>query len=48
MSYRLPNEEARTAPGTMGWIILTALKANMDNALCDAASCSMGRDTWKN
>ena len=36
MSYHLPNEEARTSLGTTGWITLTALKVNMDSALCDA------------
>ena len=38
VSSRLPNKVAQIATGTMGWIFLTALKANMDSALCDAMS----------
>ena len=36
VSSHLPNKVARTATGTVGWIFLTALKVNMDLALCDA------------
>lgn len=36
-SSHLPNRAAQTAAGTVGWIFLTALKVNMNNALCDAA-----------
>ena len=32
------NKVAQTAAGTMGWIFLTALKANMDSALHDATA----------
>ena len=35
VSSHLPNKVARTATGTVGWIFLTALKVNMDLALCD-------------
>ena len=38
VSSRLPNKVAQIATGTMGWIFLIALKANMDSALCDAMS----------
>ena len=38
VSSRLPNKVAQIATGTMEWIFLTALKANMDSALCDAMS----------
>ena len=37
VSSHLPNKTAQTAAGTMGWVFLTDLKANMDGALCDAA-----------
>ena len=37
VSSRLPNKAAWTAAGMVGWIFLTALKVNMNNALCDAA-----------
>ena len=36
VSSHLPNKVAWTATGTVGWISLTALKVNMDLALCDA------------
>ena len=36
VSSHLPNKAAWTATGTVGWISLTALKVNMDLALCDA------------
>lgn len=36
VSSRLPDQVAHTAPGTVGWIFLIALKADMDSALCDA------------
>ena len=36
VSSCLPNKVARTPAGTMGWIFLTGLKANMDNALHDS------------
>ena len=36
-SSHLPNRAAQTAAGTVGLIFLTALKVNMNNALCDAA-----------
>jgi hypothetical protein len=32
----LPNRAAQTAAGNVGWIFLTALKVNMNNALYDA------------
>lgn len=32
------NKTAQTAAGTMGRVFLTDLKADMDSALCDAAS----------
>ena len=38
VSSHLPNKTAQTAAGTMGRVFLTDLKANMDSALCDAAS----------
>ena len=38
VSSCLPNKVVQIAAGTMGWIFLTALKANMDSALCDATS----------
>ena len=31
------NKVAGTATGTVGWIFLTPLKANMNSAVCDAA-----------
>ena len=37
MSSHLTNKVAWTAAGTMVLIFLTALKANMDSALCDAS-----------
>ena len=33
---RLPDKVARPGTGTVGWIFLTALKADMDSALRDA------------
>ena len=36
VSSSLPNKAARTATGTMRWILLTALKVNVDCALCAA------------
>ena len=36
VSSSLPNKAERTATGTMRWILLTALKVNVDCALCDA------------
>ena len=38
VSSHLLNKVAQTAAGTMGWIFLTALKANMDSALHDATA----------
>ena len=32
----MPNRTAQTAAGNVGWIFLTALKVNMNNALYDA------------
>lgn len=37
VSSHLLDTAAGTAAGTLGWIFLTALKVNMDNALHDAA-----------
>ena len=37
VSSSLPNKAARTSAGTVRWILLTALKVNVDCALCDAA-----------
>ena len=34
----MPSKAAQITTGTMGWIVPTALKVNMDNALCDATS----------
>ena len=36
VSSHLPNKNAWTAAGTVGWTFLTDLKANMDHALCVA------------
>ena len=36
VSSPLPNKAALIAAGTVGWIFLTALKVNMDHALCNA------------
>lgn len=36
-SSRLQDKAACMATDTMGWILLTALKVNMENAFCDAA-----------
>ena len=36
MSSHLPDKSAHSAANTMRWILLTALKANMGNALPDA------------
>ena len=38
VSSHLLNKVAQTAAGTMGWIFLTTLKANMDSALHDATA----------
>ena len=44
VSSHLLNKVAQTAAGTMGWIFLTALKANMDSALHDATpACNVQR-----
>ena len=43
MSFHLPNKTAQNAIGTMGWVFLIALKANMDSALHDAPGHSMQR-----
>ena len=37
VSSHLQNKAAQTATGTLGWVFLTDLKANMDSAPCDAA-----------
>lgn len=37
VSSHLLNKATQTAPGMMGWIFLTALKANIDQTLCNAA-----------
>ena len=39
VSSSLPNKAARIATGTMGWIFLIALKANMDSAFLMLCSC---------
>ena len=39
-SSRLPDKVARTASGTLGWIFLTAQKANMDSACRQAVQVS--------
>ena len=39
-SSHLPDKVARSASGTMGWIFLTALKANMDSACRQAVQVS--------
>ena len=36
VSFSLSNKVAWTAAGTVRWIFLTALKVNVDCALCDA------------
>ena len=36
-SFLLPMKVAQTAAGTVGWIFLTPLKANMNSAVCNAA-----------
>ena len=44
VSSHLLNKVAQTAAGTMGWIFLTALKANMDSAHHDATrACNVQR-----
>ena len=43
VSSHLPNKAARSVSGTMGWVFLIALKANMDSALHDAPGHSMQR-----
>lgn len=43
----LPDTVAGTATGTLGWIFLTALKVNTDNALHDAAQVLSCRDRQK-
>ena len=43
VSSRLPNKAARSVSGTMGWVFLIALKANMDIALHDAPGHSVQR-----
>ena len=49
VSSRLPNKVAQIATGTMEWIFLTALKANMDSALCDAMQvCQLQREEENN
>ena len=37
VSSHLLNKVTQTATGTVGWIFLTAMKANTDQALCNAA-----------
>ena len=37
VSYHLPNKASWTSAGTVGWIFLTALRANLDSAPCSAA-----------
>ena len=45
VSSRLPDKVVWTAAGTVGWIFLTALKANMGSALCDAMQvCQLQRE----
>lgn len=44
VSSPLPNKAALTAAGSVGWIFLTALKVNMDQALHDAEQvCNVQR-----
>ena len=43
VSSRFPNKAARSVSGTMGWVFLIALKANMDIALHDAPGHSVQR-----
>ena len=44
VSSHLPDKVAWIAAGTVGWIFLPALKANMDSALCDATQvCQLQR-----
>ena len=38
VSSRLQNKAAQTAAGSVGWIFLTALKANADRTLCDTGA----------
>ena len=48
VSSRLPDKVVWTVAGTVGWIFLTALKANMDSALCDAMQvCQLQREEEK-
>ena len=45
VSSHLPDKVAWIAAGTVGWIFLPALKANMDSALCIALLiCNVQRD----